>query len=306
MGRWVWDLETGLCELDEVSLALFGRLDRPDALSIDAFLDIVHADDRAAVQSAADEAMAGGADYSADFRIRRQSGDYVWIRGSGTVARLDDGRRVLLGANVDISELRESQEELALLAGEMAHKVGNLLSLVSGLYRLAARRADTVDALSEAFLGRIGALSRVTQLSLRSPEHGMEAADLVSLVLAELSASEQVSVRVDPVALNPAAAQTITLALNELLTNAVKHGALREPDGRLEIDIATDSGADNFTLSWREQVRFPVVTPCDQGSFGMTVLNRMTAATLRGRPRFDWRDTGMHFSCEWPLSAVVA
>ncbi len=309
IGRWVWDLETGQCELDDVSLALFGLMDEagvpgPSHMAIGEFFAFVNPDDVARVQAAAEVSMRSGEPYTADFRITRPDGETAWIRGSGVLAMMDGERRALIGANIDITELRQTQEALELVAGEMAHKIGNLLSLVSGLYRMASRKAGSVAELDHAFLSRLGALSKVTRLSLDTEGNTMSARDLVSLVLAELEGSEQVSVRVDDVWLNPSAAQTVTLALNELLTNAVKHGALSEPDGGLEVAIISDRPNDRFTLSWKERVSFPVTPPGDSGSFGMTVLNRMTAATFRGTPRFDWRPDGLHFHCGWQLAQM--
>ncbi len=309
IGRWVWDLESGECELDDVSLALLGLLDEtgvplPGKMPIGEFFAVVDPADSDSVKAAADEAMKTGQPYTADFRITRHDGETAWIRGSGVMAMIEGDRRALIGANIDITELRQTQEALELVAGEMVHKIGNLLSLVSGLYRMASRRAESVADLDAAFLGRLGALSKVTRLSMDTQGETMSVRELVSLVLSELENSEQVSMRIDDVRLNPAASQTITLALNELLTNAVKHGALSEPDGGLNVAIISDRPGDTFTLSWKERVSFPVNAPDDNRSFGMTVLNRMTTATFRGRPTFDWRSDGLHFSCDWPLALM--
>ena len=50
--------------------------------------------------------------------------------------------------------------------------------------------------------------------------------------------------------LKPEAAQNIGLALHELAVNALTHGALSQPDGRIELDWRVDD--DQFFVEWRE------------------------------------------------------
>ena len=90
----------------------------------------------------------------------------------------------------------------------------------------------------------------------------------------------------------------MVLVLNELLTNAVKHGALRGDEGTVALRITLDERSFHFT--WAETGTEPVAAPQGRTGFGMRVLESMTAASFTGRPRFAWPPEGMRFDCEWP------
>ena len=97
-------------------------------------------------------------------------------------------------------------------------------------------------------------------------------------------------------ALNATAAQTLTLVLNELMTNAVKYGALSDPDGSVRLGVTAD---EDFVLSWTETTPRGIARPEQTSGFGMRVLTGMTAATFGGEPNVEWRDDGMRFTCRW-------
>lgn len=69
-------------------------------------------------------------------------------------------------------------------------------------------------------------------------------------------------------------AQSLSLALHELATNAVKHGALSSARGRLRIEwsIVKNGTESVLRLQWRERGGPTVEAPSRQG-FGTTLLN---------------------------------
>ena len=105
--------------------------------------------------------------------------------------------------------------------------------------------------------------------------------------------------------MNNAAAQTLLLALNELATNAVKHGALGSPDGSVRVELAVDRGADTFSLEWVETAGRRIEPP-DATGFGTQVLTRVTRNTYSGNPTLEYRPEGVRFRCEWALEQMVA
>lgn len=305
VGRWLWNLSTGLCRLDRVSCEMLDLGDTASQIPIEDFFARVHPEDLAGVQAKADMARETSTKYAAQFRMTRLNGDVIWVKGTGRFARDANGDEVLLGTNVDITTLREAEETQALVAGEMAHRIGNLLSLTAGLFRMAARASDDMPSLEKNFLSRLRALSQVTRLSMETEANDVSARELVDIILHDTLAGEQLDATIDDIRLNGTSAQTITLALNELVTNAVKYGALREPEGRIALAITADKATDNFRLSWHETTPFEIPTPTKTTGFGMKVLNRMTATTFRGNPVFDWRPDGLHFHCDWSLKAMT-
>ena len=105
----------------------------------------------------------------------------------------------------------------------------------------------------------------------------------------------------EDVALPPAAAQAIAMALHELATNAAKYGALSAPDGRVRVAWRKDAGG-RLHLTWQETDGPKVTRPTRKG-LGTNMLERALEGPLRGQTRLDWRETGLVCELELPLDA---
>ncbi|MEM7488712.1 MAG: sensor histidine kinase, partial [Pseudomonadota bacterium] len=205
-----------------------------------------------------------------------------------------------IGVATDITEERAAQERAELLAGEMSHRIKNVFTLIQSMFNMAARTADTKEELAEAFTGRLRALVAVNTLTFADPERRVALSDLVDSLLGPLVESGRVRTTLaSGFALSGTAAQTVTLAMNELMTNAVKHGALKVPDGHVDLTMSVTD--DTFMLRWHEVSPHPVTPPETPGGFGMRVLTGMTKATYDGQPDLDWRPEGLTFTCTWQL-----
>ena len=300
VGRFLYDTRSGLCELDATLRRMTGLLDHVAAAPAEEFLARIGPADRARVEAAIEATVRTRAPYDVEFPFRRPDGREIWMAGHGRMLDTADGRDLLIGVNFDVTERRRAQERAELLAGEMAHRLKNAFALVQGMLNLAARSADTKEALVEGFSGRLQALAAVNALTFAGDDRTVAAPDLVDAVLGPMIASGRVLSDVAPFALNGVAAQTVVLVLNELLTNAVKHGALRDDDdGHVGLRIGADERG--FTLAWTETARRRVEAPVGRDGFGMRVLSSMTAATFEGRPVIEWSETGLRFTCWWPL-----
>ena len=125
----------------------------------------------------------------------------------------------------------------------------------------------------------------------------MELATLVRSHLAPFVADlDRRAVLAGPeVRLMPAAAEAIGLALHELATNAVKHGALAA-NGSIRVTWSVEEG--NLVIAWREEGGPPVVLPRRAG-FGRTVIERMIAQALDGAAALDFAPGGVvwRFTC---------
>ena len=90
-----------------------------------------------------------------DFRIRKKSGDYVWVRISGRALRDDTGRAVrITGTVIDISDTMDKEEQLqraarletiGQLTGGIAHDFNNILTVISGNLELLEMQIEDPD-----------------------------------------------------------------------------------------------------------------------------------------------------------------
>jgi two-component sensor histidine kinase len=103
--------------------------------------------------------------------------------------------------------------------------------------------------------------------------------------------SERIHVHGGSITLGAAAAQSIAMIFHELMTNAVKHGALTMQGGQVEVRWHCDE-AGRLCFTWAETGGPTIATPLRQG-FGMTLIERTICDQLDGQVRFDWRRKGL-------------
>jgi two-component sensor histidine kinase len=99
--------------------------------------------------------------------------------------------------------------------------------------------------------------------------------------------------------LEPKTAVALGLAIHELATNAVKHGALSRPEGRVQVRWTMEAGV--LRLTWRETGGPPVLQTGERG-FGLRMLEQGLAEELRGSVRIDFRPEGVVCDVEAALA----
>ena len=108
----------------------------------------VHPEDRQIV-SAAEEATLAGNSFRAEYRIFRRDGKMLWINDSGSLVPGPDGRQLLHGVLLDVTEQKQLQTRLAQtermeavgqLASGVAHDFNNLLTIIKGYSSMLMER----------------------------------------------------------------------------------------------------------------------------------------------------------------------
>ncbi len=249
-------------------------------------------------------ALARGERYiEGEYRIRRPDGEVRWLLTRAEVQLTDRGLpKSVTGVLMDVTERKDSEERFRLLAREVDHRANNLLAVVQGTVQLS--QAPTVEALKAVLVGRVAALGRAHQLLSETRWVGADLRRLVEEELLAFSLGEaaRVSIRGDEVALPPAAAQALAMALHELATNAAKYGALSTPQGRVAVSWSRERHGP-LTIRWAE-TDGPVVTMPTRRGLGATMLARALGGPLKGETRMDWRPEGLVCDLELPGEAV--
>jgi PAS domain S-box-containing protein len=233
-------------------------------------------------------------------RVRK---DGSWVDISLTISPIKSARGKIVGASKiaqDITERKQSQAQIAILAREAEHRAKNVLATVQATVHLS--QSDTPEGLKKAIQGRIQALSNVHRLFVDSRWTGAELHDLVAqelLPYRQEEAESRLRIVGPNLLLEPSTAQTIAVTLHELATNAAKYGALSVPSGH--VHVAWSREADGpLILCWTETGGPPVEPPTRRG-FGTRVMERMIRGQLNGEVRFDWHAEGL--ACEINLPA---
>ena len=289
MGSWDWDWINGDWMWDEGQYRIFGV--DPDNFEVTSanIQALLHPDDVDELRKAISEFTKGARAYESEFRVNRPDGDVRWCVGTAA-ATIDRNNRVVRvsGVTVDITERKRAEERQSLLTREVDHRAKNALALAQSIVRLT--RADSVKTYVNAVEGRINALARVHTILSLSSWQGAEISKLIDEELAPYSRGGQIQLVGSEVQLQPATAQTLALALHELVTNSAKYGALSVLSGQLSIRWEVED--DMLALNWEETGGPLVQTPISRG-FGTRSLMASVESQLGGQALFDWRAEGL-------------
>ena len=202
----------------------------------------------------------------------------------------------LTSACIDITERLRWEEHQRILLLELAHRSKNLLAVVQSLANQTGRNATSVDEFKRRFFGRLHSLSRAHEIL---SDYNWRGAGLRELIRSQVlmyvgDAVSRIRYEGPPVYLRPNAAQHVGLALHELTTNALKHGALKGPQGNVEISwmLSETDASPGLTLRWMETQDKPVDLPAVR-SFGRILLESVVPAAVTGHSKLEMGPGGI-------------
>jgi PAS domain S-box-containing protein len=302
MGSWDWDWINGDWMWDDGQYRIFGVEPQRFEVTSANIQARLHPDDVEDLRKLVNGFTKGMRTYEAEFRIYRPDGEMRWCVGTAAATVDRNGRVVRLsGVTVDITERKLAEERQNLLTREVDHRAKNALALAQSIVRLT--RADNVKTYVDAVEGRINALARVHTILSLSSWQGAEISKLVDEEIAAYSMSGQIRLAGSEVQLQPATAQTLALALHELVTNSAKYGALSTLSGQLSIEWEVEN--DVLVLTWEESGGPLVRAPTSRG-FGTRSLMTSVESQLGGQALFDWRAEGLICKLVIPLAGKNA
>lgn len=202
--------------------------------------------------------------------------------------------------------LRDSERHANLLLAELQHRVRNTLAVVRSIAKRTADNSESAEDMLAHFQGRLDAFSRVQAALTRNAEGTVDLSTLIEdeMVAHATREGEHVQIDGEPIALSSKPAERLSLAMHELVTNAVKHGALSTPSGRIHIGWRTESNGDGERLSfqWKESgLRLAEGEPPREG-FGMELLRRSLPYDLGAETELKLEKDGVRFELRMPLS----
>jgi two-component sensor histidine kinase len=215
-----------------------------------------------------------------------------------------------LALSADVAVRRRHEEHVNFVMRELSHRSKNLLSIVQSMANQVARQTDSFDDFCAGFSKRLCAFAETHDLLVMGDWHGADIRDLIRTHLAPFQdvGSNSVVIEGPELKLNPKAAEQIGLALHELGTNAVKHGALSVPTGVVTIRWDLETGeAHNpvLRITWKEVGGPGVEQPQRQG-FGDVVLTEIVPLSLRGKASLAFEREGVKWVLLASSSSVLA
>ena len=208
-----------------------------------------------------------------------------------------------------LTERKKDAEHLRLLVNELNHRVKNSLATVQSVASQTFRAATTLGEAHDAFGARLQALSLIHEMLT---EANWESADLREIAQRTMTAhagpgAARFTIDGPQLMLSPKAASSLAMGLNELATNALKHGALSTPFGHIDIRWSIEPGGPKgpeLKLDWRESDG-PEVEPPTRHGFGQRLLTRGLPMDLEGAVHLDHAREGLAFTLTAPTSALT-
>ena len=266
-----WDLASDRVDRSPQAARLLGLPAAEMGPTSGWWSDRVHPEDLARLAPQARELLTGRRqNFLSEYRIRHADGHWLHVVDHAFVVRGAGGEPVrVVGVTMDVSARRRAEAELRAmvdqrdaLLGELHHRVKNNLQLIASVLHLQAARTDDPDQrrFAASAVARIAAIGAAHDILHRGGstdriDLGGYLRDLASQ-LGQSFLERGARIEVDLPATAPPVdldrAVPLGLIVNELVTNAFKHGQLgdrapsvalglaRQPDGRWRLSVTVE------------------------------------------------------------------
>ncbi|WP_243368270.1 HWE histidine kinase domain-containing protein [Microvirga solisilvae] len=229
-----------------------------------------------------------------------------WINGRGEYIRDENGRLVMSrGVILDITERKRWEEHQQLLMNELNHRVKNTLATVQSVASQTLRNAETTDVARIAIESRLFALSRTHDVLTRENWESASIDEIIAEAIAPYrhERENRLFTSGPDVRVSPRMALALSMALQELATNAVKYGALSNTCGKVGItwSVIDNTSEPRMHLSWTESGGPHVSAPTHRG-FGTRLIERSLAQDLNGKVEIQFAPSGVTCTVDAPLA----
>ncbi len=298
---WSWNVDTDKIELDERAHRLWA-IPLGDAVTFETLSKRIHPEDVVVVENAFAATRNVDGAYEIDFRIDH-AGDTRWISARGQGRDKGIVNHVMFAVFMDVTERKQAEEAREMLAGEMIHRIKNLLAVTSALTAIAERSTSSKAEMARDLTRRITALGSAHDLVRPASgvggnavdTRGASMADLLETLLAPYDGQETAGGRItisgQPARVGVTGATALALITHELATNSVKYGALSKASGK--VDVSCSLVDDAATVTWVERGGPRVARPPSAGGFGSKLIARSLSGQLGGAIAFDWQEAGL-------------
>lgn len=193
-----------------------------------------------------------------------------------------------------------SQADRDILAGEIGHRLKNVMAVTRAIVMQTLMNRVDPD-LSRVLDERLSAYSSAHDLLLTGEAGEAPIHLTVQTVLQRLATHDRVLVEGPEIDLNDRTTLALSLLVNELATNAIKHGSLSRAEGVVRMTWTCED--DQLTICWREIGGPPAREPTRRG-FGSRILHiglhRVGGTELRYEP------LGLTATFRAPMKSILA
>ena len=300
-----WDARTRLAKRSYNAAQILG-FDPKESLSATEFHSRIHPDDRDRHEACVYGVRPDDPSYTITYRFIRPDGREVWLEETAQAEFDAQGHYARLEGLVrDITRRKRNEEHRQRLVAELDHRVKNILARVAVVANSTSQRSPSMQEFVKALEGRIRSMADAHELLSRSRWQGANLSDLVRVQLAPYTSNTNTTIAGPDITLTAETTQALAMVLQELVTNALKYGALSNPDGRLSVNWNQRLSGDKpacLEIEWRETGGPLVVTAAPSG-YGTSLTRELIPHELGGTVDLVFAPEGISCSIRIPMQA---
>lgn len=177
----------------------------------------------------------------------------------------------------------------------MNHRIKNTYAVISAVALQTLPR----EAAS-SFIGRLRLLSQAHDALAAAQTGTLDLRQLLEFATVQAGGSARLTFDGPPAELPSRHATSLSMVFHELLTNALKYGALCKSEGHIRVDYTFVDGT--LLLNWTESGGPPVSAPSREG-FGTRMIKMLLTSDDGAEAQFDFRPEGLRVSVRLSLDS---
>src|SRR6266481_382098 len=160
-------------------------------------------------------------------------------------------KELLAQAGIDAQASSVAAKLQEVVIGELHHRMKNTLAIVSAITSQSLRTATSLEEATKIIGDRLHALGVAQDLLVRERWTGAGCRTLIESAVKAFQSKglDQFKIVGENIAISSGPAVSLSMVIHELCTNAVKHGALSMPNGR--VSISCTAADERFKLHWK-------------------------------------------------------
>jgi two-component system, sensor histidine kinase PdtaS len=233
-----------------------------------------------------------------DFALARRRSRWEVIES----ASAKRSKAALLALQERSEALSAALAQQQLLAADLCHRIKNSIASAQSLVDQSLRRARSPAEARASVSGRLTALARAHEQLAAREWTSANLRELVKSVAATFGTKVQIDVSDET--LTTRATLDLSLVFHELMTNAMKYGALRHDNGSVTIRSVHPGASEAYTIVWTERGGPAVEVPTRKG-FGTALAQQLITHDLRGECEFAFEPEGLRCTMVIPMRELI-
>ncbi len=198
---------------------------------------------------------------------------------------------------------RDRAERAELFVRELTHRAKNMFTVISAISHQIGAMSPDRAGFESAFDNRLRSFSASYGLFARENWQAPLIVDLVRSQLTFINQQDAPAITMEgpEFRLSTNQSEHLGLAIHELATNAVKHGALSVREGKVHIRWMIDATDLRFQFAWQERDGPAVAKPQRKG-FGLVILETVVPAAFGGTAALSTPAKGVSWLLDAPIT----